>query len=88
MEVICRKEEHLHLRILIVHTNLDHGARHGAADNMPTRDIRTNIFNAVYYQGDNIEIEGLTGINTLRTVLNKLFDMDYEMLPLPEWRFK
>lgn len=39
-----------------------------------------NILNAVYYQGENIEIEGLSGLNTLRVVLNKLLNADFEMI--------
>ena len=43
-----------------------------------------NILNCVYYQGKEIDIEGKTGINTLRTVLNEVFMTDYEMLDEPE----
>lgn len=39
-----------------------------------------NILNCAYYQGRHIPIEGLTGINTLRTVLNEVFGTDYEMI--------
>ena len=39
-----------------------------------------NILNAVYFQGEDIDIENLSGINTMRMVLNKLLDADFEML--------
>lgn len=35
-----------------------------------------NIFNAVYIFGEPIDIEGKSGINTLRTILDQLFDMN------------
>ena len=63
----------------------DHGAR-------ATEDPRygffsvedmTNFFNAVYYRGEQIDIEGLSGVNTFRTILNRLIGTDYEMVLLP-----
>jgi len=39
-----------------------------------------NILNAVYYRGEKIEIESLTGLDTLRTVLNHHFDMELDMI--------
>lgn len=39
-----------------------------------------NVINCVYYKGETIDIEGLTGINTLRTILNYVFGTNYEML--------
>jgi hypothetical protein len=38
-----------------------------------------NILNAVYYQGKNLDIEGLSGINTLKIVLNTLLDAGLEI---------
>jgi hypothetical protein len=38
-----------------------------------------NILNAVYYKGESIEIEGLSGLNTLKVVLNKLLETDFEL---------
>lgn len=38
-----------------------------------------NILNAVYFKGDPIEIEGLSGVNTLRVVLNELLDVNFEV---------
>jgi phosphoglycerol transferase MdoB-like AlkP superfamily enzyme len=43
-----------------------------------------NILNCVYYKGNNYEIEGLSGINTLRMVINEIFGTDYEMLENPK----
>ncbi len=38
-----------------------------------------NILNAVYFKGENINIEGLSGLNTLKVVLNKLLQTDFEI---------
>jgi len=35
-------------------------------------------------KGEKLDIEGMTSINTWRTVLNTYFGTDYEMLPAPE----
>ena len=43
-----------------------------------------NILNSVYYQGKEMDIEGKSGINTLRIVLNEIFMTNYEMLDNPE----
>jgi len=42
-----------------------------------------NILNAVYYQGQFIDIDNYSGINTVRTVLNKLLNTDFEMIEQP-----
>ena len=39
-----------------------------------------NILNCVYYKGETIDIEGESGINTLRKTLNYVFGTSYEML--------
>ena len=39
-----------------------------------------NILNCAYLGGKQLDITGLSGINTLRTVLNRLFDLNYDML--------
>lgn len=39
-----------------------------------------NIINCVYYQGEKIEMEGLSGINTLRKTFNQVLGTDFEML--------
>ena len=39
---------------------------------------------SVYYQGKEMDIEGKSGINTLRIVLNEIFMTNYEMLDNPE----
>ena len=49
------------------------------------------IFNCVYFRGEEMDIEGLSGINTLRIILNNMFGFDYEMIetipdsPAKEW---
>lgn len=50
-----------------------------AAENLTMQ----NILNCVYNQGEVLDIDGLSGINTLRTVLNEVFGTEFEMLPEP-----
>jgi len=38
-----------------------------------------NILSAVYYKGDYVEIDGLSGLNTLKVIFNNLFDDDLEI---------
>lgn len=61
----------------------DHGPRGGNDELSIEYEDKLNIFNAVYYKGETVDIEGQSGLNTLRIVLNKLFHMDYEMLEVP-----
>ena len=71
----------------------DHGARYphmlvekyGAEpyDASVETPYMQNALNCVYYKGEKMDIEGMTGINTLRTVLNTVFGTDYEMLEAP-----
>ena len=67
----------------------DHGARLGyhlidlyGDDYDPETETihQQNILNCVYLGGETLDISGLSGINTLRTVLNRLYGMDYDML--------
>ena len=72
----------------------DHGARypHWQVDHYGAKaydaSVETlymqNILNCVYYQGKEMDIEGKSGINTLRIVLNEIFMTNYEMLDNPE----
>lgn len=39
-----------------------------------------SILNAVYFKGENLEIESLSGINTLRTVLNHHFGVEMDLI--------
>lgn len=63
----------------------DHGprsrsdTRRAMKFNIAEEDMR-RIFNAVYFGGQPLNIDGLTGVNTLRTVLNAL-GSDYPLLP-------
>jgi hypothetical protein len=68
----------------------DHGARtiyrreglsQDLNDPSTDREQMRNILNGVYLGGETIDISGLSGINTLRAVLNQVYGMDYEMLP-------
>lgn len=68
----------------------DHGMRlpiwmetyHGVAflEEETERPYMQNILNCVYYQGETIEIEGLSGINTLRKTFNEVLGTEFEML--------
>ena len=67
----------------------DHSARFGLSKaiweerQIDEHDIK-NIMNAVYYRGEKIdEIKGKSGVNTLRTVFNKLFGTNFDMLDVP-----
>jgi len=42
-----------------------------------------NILCAVYFKGETIDIKDKSGINVLRTVLNRLLDTDFEMIDAP-----
>lgn len=55
----------------------DHSAR--GLDEFSDVD-KCQIFNAVYFQGKPLDIEGLSGINTLRTLVNDLFGYEFEMI--------
>ncbi len=44
---------------------------------------KENILNCVYMKGEDLDIEGLTGINTLITVLNTEYDTD---IPFKEYK--
>lgn len=58
----------------------DHGNRFGPV----TDEMKTRILNTVYYLGEEIsELEGLSGINTLRYIFNREFDLKLEYLDLP-----
>jgi len=67
----------------IVIIQSDHGARAGVIPRFPLR-IMHNPLNVVYFKGEKIEIEGLSSVNTIRTVLNRLLGLNFEMLPVPE----
>lgn len=60
----------------------DHSARASSSDfDSMFEDIdKCEIFNALYYQKNKVDIEGLTEINTMRKIFNKLFDQNYEMI--------
>lgn len=72
--------------IIIVQS--DHGARAVDSELYFTKftyEQMSNHFNCVYYRGQQpLEIEGLSGVNTLRVILNNLIDANFEMLELPE----
>ena len=50
---------------------------HGPRSNPEMEYIeKTNILNCLYYKGETVNIEGLTDVETLRLVIEKLFDSD------------
>lgn len=70
----------------------DHGARLGyhlkelydAPYDAETETIyQQNILNCVYWGGEELDISGLSGVNTLRTILNATYGTEYELLPQP-----
>ena len=72
----------------------DHGARYpgqmllfyGEPDYDPFLEtpFMQNSLNCVYWGGRALEIEGETGINTWRILLNEMFGTDFSMLTPPE----
>lgn len=76
----------------IIILQADHGARLGyhlkelydTPYDPETETIhQQNILNCVYWGGKELDISGLSGINTLRTILNATYGTDYELLPQP-----
>ena len=70
----------------------DHGARTGCHleelyggpyDPEEETVHQQNILNCVYTGEKKLNIQGLSGINTLRTLLNEVYGFDYAMLPDP-----
>ena len=71
----------------------DHGARYpiqiymryGEPEVDMEKDVPIvqNILNSVYVGGRQLDIEGLSSINTLRTILNEEFGTDFPMLEQP-----
>ena len=54
---------------------------HSARGREEFSDIdKCQIFNSVYFRRENFNIEVLSGINTIRKILNEVFGLDYAML--------
>jgi len=82
----------------------DHGARVGyhlmyqykksEYDEKMESEMMENPFNCVYWgSAKKEEIEGLSGVNTWRTILNNLYGTNYKMIETPEkfiykWRYE
>lgn len=73
VEVIIEKDPEA---IVIIQS--DHGYRH--PPNGLERSFMTNILNAVYYRGEKVDIDTLSGLNTLYVVFNKFFGMDFKLI--------
>jgi hypothetical protein len=67
----------------------DHGARtvyreaiHGNLEQVNQEDVhhQQNVLNCVYLPGQTVDIQGKSGINTLRTVLDQAYHMDLPMV--------
>ena len=63
----------------------DHGARSRSEF---TIEMKTNPLNAVYFRGEKLDIEGLSSVNTLRTILNRLLQLDLPMVNVPQYDFR
>ncbi len=72
----------------------DHSARASSDDKLFLEKFKledmSSILNAVYYRGDPLDIEGLSGVNTIRHLLNEMFGEDFEMIevPLDTYKYK
>jgi Na+-transporting NADH:ubiquinone oxidoreductase subunit NqrC len=71
----------------------DHGARAtqdvGLYVSKFPLEIMSNTLNAVYYQGEKFdEIIDQSSVNTIRLVLDRLFDLDYGTVKVPEDTYK
>lgn len=53
-----------------------------------TLEDMSNFFNAVYIGGEELDINGLSGVNTLRLFLNRLLGEEFEMLDVPVDTYK
>lgn len=67
----------------------DHGARASSDPELFMKKFPLEVMNnplmAVYYRGKPMtEIKGLSGVNVLRRVVSRLFDMDYAIVEVPE----
>lgn len=66
----------------------DHGSRNlynKEGENAIHPQDKRNFLNAVYFRGELLDVDGMTGLNTIRTVLTKLFDnVDLPVLEVPE----
>lgn len=90
LELVEKIQEHDPNALIFVQS--DHGSRQAnhyydmgikgwETFDAPTENLyMQNILNCVYYRGETFPIGGLTGINTIRTVLNQVFGTDYEMI--------
>lgn len=67
----------------------DHGARYpahvceltGEEDFTEEEEAYQNyVLNCVYYKGEQFDIEGFSGINTVRSILNREFHTNFEMI--------
>lgn len=66
----------------------DHGARYPIHESELTGESQFGlddsyqyyILNCLYYKGEKKDIEGLSGINTLRYILNEEFNTNFEMI--------
>lgn len=82
VEIITEKDPDA---IIIIQS--DHGYRRplkvnpGNYDDLDLeKNFMMNTLNAVYYKGEIIDIETLSGLNTLFVVFNKFFGMDFEII--------
>ena len=56
---------------------------YGEKNNLQEENIyETNILNAVYFKGEEMQIESLSGLDTLIKIFNKLFYLDFPYVGL------
>lgn len=61
-------------------------ARRPDGDTLIFTVASTSCTNAVYYRGEDIsEIEGLSLVNTWRTLFNRLLGSTFELVPMPNY---
>lgn len=69
----------------------DHGARASTSQlfmEIFALEDMNNCFNAVYFLDEELDIQGLSGVNTWRIVLNRLLPANYPIVEVPIDTFK
>lgn len=85
LEKILKEDPNCIIILQSDHSNRFIGAPVGQ-ESLSKKEDYTNILNAIYYQGMELpEINGLSSVNTLRTVLNKILDEKLAMIEVPSY---
>lgn len=90
MEIVESIVENDPNSIIIIQS--DHSARAASDDdlflNIFSLEDMYSVFNAVYCKGEKLDIEGLSGVNTLRLLFNRVFGEKFDMLEVPPDNYK